>query len=62
MLDAEPMRAGEDEVATAMRLLERVLASYPRAFDVVIADAFYTDPRFFKFVRAGGKHVLGQSV
>lgn len=58
MLDAEPMRSGEDEVATAMRLLERVLASYPRAFDVVIADAFYTDPRFFKFVRAGGKHVL----
>ncbi len=58
MLDAEPMRSGEDEVATAMRLLERVLASYPRAFDVVIADAFYTDPRFFTFVRASGKHVL----
>ena len=58
MLDAEPIRSGEDELAAAMRLLERVLASYPRAFEVVIADALYTDPRFFKFVRERGKHVL----
>ncbi len=58
MLDAEPIRAGEDELAAAMRVLERVLASYPRAFEVVIADALYTDPRFFKFVRERGKHVL----
>lgn len=58
LLDAEPIRAGEDEVAVAMRLLERVLAKYPRAFDLAIADALYADPRFFKFVREHGKHVL----
>ncbi len=58
LLDAEPIRPGEDEVAAAMRLLERVLRSYPRAFDAVVADALYADPRFFKFVRERGKHVL----
>jgi hypothetical protein len=39
LLDHEPQRAGEDEVATALRLMERVIASYPRAFDLVLADA-----------------------
>lgn len=58
MLDAEPMRKGEDEIATAMRLLGRIHAAYPRAFDVVSGDALYTDPRFFKFVGAIGKQVL----
>jgi len=52
MVDAEPMRSGEDEVATAIRLLERVIASYPRAFDVVIADALYTDPQILQ-IRPG---------
>src|SRR5665213_3849331 len=30
VLDHEPQRAGEDEVATALRLLERVILYYPR--------------------------------
>ncbi len=38
-LDHEPQLPGEEEVATAMRLLERVLLRYPRAFDLVLADA-----------------------
>ena len=38
-LDHESQRAGEDEVATAMRLLERVIARYPRAFDLVLVKA-----------------------
>ncbi|MBI3694809.1 MAG: hypothetical protein HY238_08220 [Acidobacteria bacterium] len=33
LLDHEPQRAGEDEIATALRLLDRVIAAYPRAFD-----------------------------
>ena len=41
LLDAEPQLPGEDELAAAKRLLERVLAAYPRAFDVVLADALY---------------------
>jgi len=40
-LDQEAQRPGEDEVATAVRLLERVLVRYPRAFDLVLADGLY---------------------
>lgn len=58
LLDVEPLRPGEDEVAAAMRLLERVRRDYPRAFDVVTADALYADGRFFRFVRSLGKHVV----
>ena len=58
LLDHEPQRAGEGEVATALRLLERVIGSYPRAFDLVLADALYTTAPFFNFLLARGKHAL----
>jgi len=58
LLDAEPQRPGEDEVATALRLLERVLTLYPRAFEVVLADGLYADPRVFNYVYSRGKDVL----
>lgn len=58
LLDQEPQRSGEDEVATALRLLERVLGSYPRAFDLVLADALYSTAPLFNFLLARGKHVL----
>lgn len=50
MLDAESQLPGEGEVAAAMRLLERVIADYPRSFDVVVADALYAKSNFFKLV------------
>ena len=49
-LDCEPQQRAEDEVATALRLISRVLVNFPRAFDVVLADAIYADPRFFSFL------------
>jgi hypothetical protein len=58
LLDHEPQRAGEDEVATALRLLQRVISSYPRAFDLLLADALYGTAPFFNFVLAHGKHAL----
>jgi hypothetical protein len=58
LLDHEPQRPGEDEVATALRLLERVIGSYPRAFDLVLADALYATAPFFNFLLARGKHAL----
>jgi Transposase DDE domain len=58
LLDVEPQRAGEDEVATALRLLDRVIVSYPRAFDLVLADALYATAPFFNFLLAHGKHAL----
>ena len=58
LLDHEPQRAGEDEVTTALRLLERVIPAYPRAFDLVLADALYGTAPFFNFLLAHGKHAL----
>jgi hypothetical protein len=58
LLDCEPMLPGEDEVATAMRLLARVLADYPRAFDLVLADALYATAPFLNFLIDRGKHAL----
>lgn len=58
LLDAEPQRPFEDEVAAATRLLERVQRNHPRAFDVVLADALYARIGFFRTVRALGKDVV----
>jgi hypothetical protein len=58
ILDAEPQRPREDEVATALRLLERVLTVYPRAFDVIVVDALYADPRMFNYALDHHKDVL----
>jgi Transposase DDE domain. len=58
LLDSEPQCAGEDEVAAAIRLLDRLLRVFPRAFDVVLADALYSDPRFFGFLVSRGKEAM----
>jgi Transposase DDE domain len=58
LLDLEPLQPGEAELAPAMRLLERVLAAYPRAFDVVLADAYYAVEPFLNFLLGHGKHAL----
>jgi len=58
LLDHEMQKPGEDEVATAMRLLERVIGAYPRAFDLVLADALYATAPFFNFLLARRKHAL----
>jgi len=57
-LDAKPQLPGEDEVAWAIRLLNRVINSHPRAFDVVIADALYARSDFLNSVIAHKKDVL----
>jgi len=58
MLDAEPVRPGEDELAASRRLLERALEMYPRAFDVVAGDALYANTEWFSFIVGRGKHAL----
>jgi len=57
-LDIEPQRPGEGEVKCAMRLLERILKDYPRAFDLILADGLYAQAPFFKFVIKHGKDVI----
>jgi hypothetical protein len=58
LLDLERQRAGEGELATALRLLERVLTAYPRAFDVVLADALYAAAPFLNSLLLHGKDAL----
>jgi|SRR5882724_1686084 len=58
LLDHELQQPGEDEVTAALRLLERVIRSYPRAFDLVLADALYATAPFFNFLLARRKHAL----
>jgi hypothetical protein len=58
LLDIEPQRPGEGELITALRLLKRVLAAYPRAFDLLLADAYYAVEPFLHFLRSHGKHAL----
>jgi hypothetical protein len=58
MLDAEPQRPGEDEVAAALRVLDRVLEAYPRAFDVVLADGLYATAPVFNHIVDRGKEAM----
>lgn len=58
LLDMEPQKPGEDEVATGTRLLDRVLADYPRAFQVVLADALYCKAPFVNFLSSHHKYIL----
>lgn len=58
LLDLELQRPGEDEVATATRLLERLFRDYPRAFDMVIADGLYARASFFEMVISHGKEAI----
>lgn len=57
-LDIEPMVLGEDELAAARRLVERVLKRYPRAFDVVAGDGLYANTEWFGFLRSHGLYAL----
>jgi len=58
LLGVEPVHPGEGEVAAAMRLVDRGVRQYPRAFGVVLGDALYANAAFFNFVLSRGKEVL----
>jgi len=57
-LDAEPVKAGEDEVAAALRVFDRVVAAYPRAFEVVAGDGLYARADVFNHIKSRGKDVM----
>lgn len=51
ILDVEPMQQGEEECATALRLLRRMRQSYGRRFfDLVVVDSWYATGPFLKTV------------
>lgn len=58
LLDMEPQKPREDEGSAGMRLLTRVLGAYPRAFQVLLADAFYCKAPFVNFLWSHHKYIL----
>jgi len=58
LLDLEPQCPGEDEVTTALRLLKRVLLRYPRAFQIILADALYARSPLVNFLLDHRKHLI----
>lgn len=57
-LDMEPILPGEDEVASAKRMIGRLCDNYTRLFDVVVADALYMEGPFVNFCVEKGKDVI----
>src|SRR6266508_3350116 len=58
ILDVERVRPGEGEVVAARRLVARVMQTYGRLVDVIVADALYLEGPFIRTVRDAGKHVV----
>jgi hypothetical protein len=58
LLDAEVQKPGEDEVAAATRLFQRVVGAFPKAFQVVVADGLYARADFFQQVLAHHKEII----
>lgn len=57
-LDVEPILAGENEVASAKRMIGRLCDNYTRFFDVIVADALYMEGPFVNFCLGRGKDVV----
>jgi hypothetical protein len=57
-LDVEMLQPGEGELTAAQRLLPRVIKSYGRLFQVVLADALYFNAPFFNLCLSLGKDVI----
>ncbi len=57
-LDVAWLRPGEGDETAAKRLVERVVANYPRCFDVVCGDALDFDAPFINFCLGHHKHAL----
>jgi hypothetical protein len=58
LLDVELLKSHDDEGTAALRLIRRVLDSYPRCFDILLGDGLYPQARLFKLLRRHGKHAL----
>jgi len=58
LLDVEQQKPKEGEVICAMRLFERLMKMYPKAFDIISADGLYAQRPFIKMVRKHRKHCI----
>ena len=57
-LDIEPILPGEGEVRSSYRLIERVLANYPKAFSIIIGDGLYLNGKIFKLLKTHHKKTI----
>jgi hypothetical protein len=48
----------DDEGSAALRLIERVLTTHPRCFDILLGDGLYPQARLFKLLRRHDKHAV----
>jgi len=58
LLDFELLGPHEDEGTAALRLVQRVLVTQPRCFDILLGDGLYPQARFFRLLRRHRKHAL----
>jgi hypothetical protein len=58
LFDMEMQRPGEDEVATASRLIERVIKDNPRCFDILVTDAIYLRPSMIDLLNGHDKYFI----
>ncbi len=58
ILDIEPVLPKEGEISSAYRLIERVLANYPKAFSVVIGDGLYLKETVFNLLKRHHKYSI----
>jgi hypothetical protein len=58
LLDFELLGPHDDEGTAALRLVQRVIATQPRCFDILLGDGLYPQARFFKLLRRHHKHAL----
>jgi hypothetical protein len=58
MLDIEPIYPHEGELTSSYRLLERVCANYPKAFEVVIGDGLYLNGTTFNLLASHNKYAV----
>ena len=58
LLDFELLHPHDDEGSAALRLIRRVLETYPRCFDILLGDGLYPQARLFKLLRQHGKHAI----
>ena len=56
MLDIEPIYPNEGELTSSGRLLERICAAYPKAFEVVVGDGLYLNGNTFNILAIHGKY------
>jgi hypothetical protein len=57
-LDVEMQQPREGEVQCAMRLFERIMDNYPKAFELLGADGLYAQKPFVRLVRKHHKHCI----